>query len=963
MPVGSEDPCASDNERLIAALQLGFQEMARRQDEQTRSQHEQAGRLQKAIESLKPQAPIPNKKTAFWNSYMKLADEHDKEFVRKYLSDLDTALIFAGLFSAISSAFIIQIQPELKAEPVAPTIVVVQSLLYASLFTTLLAALLSVLGKQWIMNYEAAGSRGAIEERGLERQRKLDGLRQWKFDTVLKMFPLLLQLALLLFATSLSLYLWTVHHMIAIIVQTLTSFGFAAYIFLFLSAIISADSPYQTPIVHSLLPLLRPTLVRPALEIVKLGKFIANVFISWSQSTRPILPRFLTQGPPSGLQDSSSLPNWQFSPPSPEVPAVLWVLETSTDPDMLEVASEIAVDLQWSLKFDLTTAMSHLSSVLNSCLDENIAENKMSFKIRTGMACRASRCGGAYCWLRAVSGLDTQDPWRGPFLSRGIPFLHPEGDEAVHFPQLSNLQNIMQGWTKHRTSLRLDWDDPLGVHLALRTFPSVEPHITQSLEDDLEHFLDQFPLDKIKILDSSAFANFLCCLTSFFAPVDPRVIVELNRRHLGNYFIAQLFEALRLSAIRIQTITRVVNIIARLARLGLFRTGIPEASMVTETFRLCSTLLHLGASLDVVVDAALLCRAENYRYLSRLPQRYTEAAKEDMGWIYAALDHAQHQWQQNMGHSQEWDPDTTQAIESLLHLLILHYRHTLPPPPSVAHTIVKALSGSGDISFVAFVLLTQSPTWFMDPDFNTIMLGSDIWAHLGRIALQWGDQRHYMELGHKLAEMAEWKSVISVDLTTWISVFSYGDIWTAQSSTITIFRTVLHKIWVPQFTTQYKFQDDSEQSWALALAALSSFWETVDHNNLDEFLRLARCTIKTALQVWYIVSLGSKIPIAGKCRTIFAPKLGEAVIAAAVHARNGNQSQVSGILAGERLGQFLQALGQKIATELNPEGGELHIAGVTKIYRNWTELKNQLLEELDNLEADLNEANVVVENH
>ncbi|KAJ7268480.1 hypothetical protein C8J57DRAFT_345631 [Mycena rebaudengoi] len=153
MPVGSEDPgtqCVSDNERLITPLQLGLQEMARRQDEQTRSQNEQAGRLQKAMKSLKPQAPISDKKTAFWNSYMKLTDEHDKEFLRKYLTDLDTALIFAGLFSAVSSAFIVQIQPELKVDPEsgAPTIIiVVQSLLYASLFATLLAALLSVLGK------------------------------------------------------------------------------------------------------------------------------------------------------------------------------------------------------------------------------------------------------------------------------------------------------------------------------------------------------------------------------------------------------------------------------------------------------------------------------------------------------------------------------------------------------------------------------------------------------------------------------------------------------------------------------------------------------------------------------------------------------------------------------------------------------------------------------------------------
>jgi hypothetical protein len=85
-----------------------------------------------------------------------------------------------------------------------------------------------------------------------------------------------------------------------------------------------------------------------------------------------------------------------------------------------------------------------------------------------------------------------------------------------------------------------------------------------------------------------------------------------------------------------------------------------------------------------------------------------------------------------MGHSQEWDPDTTQAIESLLHLLILHSGRTPPPPPSAACTIVKALSGSGDISFAAFTLLTKSPTWFMEPDFSAIILRSGVWAHLGR---------------------------------------------------------------------------------------------------------------------------------------------------------------------------------------------------------------------------------------
>ncbi|KAJ7148108.1 hypothetical protein C8R43DRAFT_822427, partial [Mycena crocata] len=122
-----------------------------------------------------------DKKTKFWNHYKTLADEHDKEFLQKYSTDLDTSLIFAGLFSGISSAFILQIQPELQSGPsemnqalvrlliqVAngtfsaesdifisasppPSLLVIaaQSLLYICLSTTLTAAFLAVLGKQW----------------------------------------------------------------------------------------------------------------------------------------------------------------------------------------------------------------------------------------------------------------------------------------------------------------------------------------------------------------------------------------------------------------------------------------------------------------------------------------------------------------------------------------------------------------------------------------------------------------------------------------------------------------------------------------------------------------------------------------------------------------------------------------------------------------------------------------------
>ncbi|KAJ7330906.1 hypothetical protein DFH08DRAFT_966662 [Mycena albidolilacea] len=152
--------------------------------------------LTTAIEALKQKPQSPDK-VAFWTAYKTLADEFDKEIQSKYGDNLDTSLIFAGLFSAVSSAFIIQIQPELQPDPTqallallvqnitglppallpsggstsqapALSVVVAQSLLYFTLFATLLAALLAVLGKQWLLHYNSVGERGTIAERGAE---------------------------------------------------------------------------------------------------------------------------------------------------------------------------------------------------------------------------------------------------------------------------------------------------------------------------------------------------------------------------------------------------------------------------------------------------------------------------------------------------------------------------------------------------------------------------------------------------------------------------------------------------------------------------------------------------------------------------------------------------------------------------------------------------------------------------
>ncbi|KAJ7216744.1 hypothetical protein B0H12DRAFT_1241840 [Mycena haematopus] len=159
-PPTHNGPSLTDNDRLIKTLQMCFSDLARNQEEQMRKQEDQArkhdqqaAKLQQAVEALRPKVPVTDKKTAFWNAYKTLADEHDKEIQQKYSTDLDTTLIFAGLFSGVDSAFIIQIQPEIQPRGTNVSILIAQNLLYLSLFSTLLAALLAVLGKQWLMYY------------------------------------------------------------------------------------------------------------------------------------------------------------------------------------------------------------------------------------------------------------------------------------------------------------------------------------------------------------------------------------------------------------------------------------------------------------------------------------------------------------------------------------------------------------------------------------------------------------------------------------------------------------------------------------------------------------------------------------------------------------------------------------------------------------------------------------------
>jgi len=328
----------------------------------------------------------------FYAVYSKKSGEFDRSYVKKHDDDLNTSLIFvsclifvlraentkhrgmqAGLFSAVSSAFITNIQSKLEPDPnemtatymqylvhnvnnslfptvdpnsatwtgPPPEIVTVQSILYASLATSLLAAFLAMLGKQWINRYLRSRG-GSVAKKSRRRQRKLDGLKHWRFYLVIEIIPAMLQLALLLLGGALAVYLWKISRTVAQVILAFTLFGAALHVLFSLAATFYRNCPYQTP---------------PSIIIRALVRFLSRNDFSFSRSVK-FLMAFLVGNPrrapvdmehaqPAVVEPST----WNFG----EIPkdledckgdvrCISWMLNSATDSDIIFCTARFAAD-------------------------------------------------------------------------------------------------------------------------------------------------------------------------------------------------------------------------------------------------------------------------------------------------------------------------------------------------------------------------------------------------------------------------------------------------------------------------------------------------------------------------------------------------------------------------------------------------------------------------------------------
>ena len=294
-----------------------------------------------------------------------------------------------------------------------PGIVTVQSLLYTSLATSLFAAFLAMLGKQWINRYLRRHG-GSAADKSRDRQRKIDGLEGWRFRLVIESLPVMLQIALLLLGCALSKYLWTINRTVAGFILAFTVFGVASYTFFTLTASLSYECPYQTPL---------SVIIRGCAEYIgrghstfarslrSLNSFLANMYSHSAGNIKQILRRLRSsaRGVLCGFSGHATVPP-QGTPHIPlaivtaptrifediridwdgckaDARCIAWVLYSTTDSDVIYSTVRFAADTIWYPEIARAISPHILANLFFDCLlDGQVIPDKSEHATSIGMA-------------------------------------------------------------------------------------------------------------------------------------------------------------------------------------------------------------------------------------------------------------------------------------------------------------------------------------------------------------------------------------------------------------------------------------------------------------------------------------------------------------------------------------------------------------------------------------------------
>ncbi|KAK7456361.1 hypothetical protein VKT23_010608 [Stygiomarasmius scandens] len=229
-----------------------------------------------------------------WKVYLDEAENYDDDMLKGFRDTIDSLLVFAALFSAVVTTFVIKtieaLEPDfgqitaqvtatfmqeqiqilraagnitainiipsstinLDGVPASTKDLWINGFFFASLSLSLATALISVLVKQWLQAYTSLSS-GNAKERAMIRQFRFSGFEKWGMQGIIGGLPLILHASLGLFLVGLALYVSQLHSSLCWIVVVITVLSFIMYIGSIILPLIWIECPYRIPILFMLL--------------------------------------------------------------------------------------------------------------------------------------------------------------------------------------------------------------------------------------------------------------------------------------------------------------------------------------------------------------------------------------------------------------------------------------------------------------------------------------------------------------------------------------------------------------------------------------------------------------------------------------------------------------------------------------------------------------------------------------
>ncbi|KAG8986757.1 hypothetical protein FRB90_003804 [Tulasnella sp. 427] len=183
--------------------------------------------------------------------YDQVADELDDDLVKRLKSQLDTLLIFAGLFAGVNSAFLALTLPMMSADPTDDTNALLLQLVKGG-NSSIASAFLAALGQQWLVYYRKRSGGGPDYQRKEQLKKEL-GANRWCLELMLDdILPALLQIGLVIFSISFVIYLHTLSPSISFVIAGIAGTGLIFILGAALCATWDRKCPYQSPLSHLL---------------------------------------------------------------------------------------------------------------------------------------------------------------------------------------------------------------------------------------------------------------------------------------------------------------------------------------------------------------------------------------------------------------------------------------------------------------------------------------------------------------------------------------------------------------------------------------------------------------------------------------------------------------------------------------------------------------------------------------